>query len=82
MRFPFFFIEVFIIACRFPVVWGGACRQESSRNNGSVTDEQVPFFIRSGFSRKITLPRRIYSRVLTSYDNALLVRLSRAACRV
>jgi len=41
----------------------------------SADDTAVPFFVGCGFSRKITIPKRVYSKVLTTYENALLVQL-------
>jgi hypothetical protein len=41
----------------------------------SADDTAVPFFLSCGFSHKITVPRRIYSKILTTYDNALLVQV-------
>ena len=44
----------------------------------SADDTAVPFFVRCGFSRKVTIPKRIYSKVLKTYDNTLLLELDLA----
>ena len=34
----------------------------------SADDTAVPFFVSCGFSRKISIPKKIYSKVLTTYE--------------
>ena len=46
----------------------------------SADDTAVPFFVGYGFVRKITVPKRLYSKVLTTYDNALLVQVCVCVC--